>query len=657
VTIPNSVASIGTSVFTASSLTSVYFNGKPPTCGSYPFLNVSANARGYYSAEYRTEWAAGIVGGRWQRLSREEVGDDFIYSYDDWVFLHATVIGYKGSGGNVAIPASTKYSGMDWTVTGIGAEAFLSCTSLTSVTIPNSVTSIGEGAFALCSGLESVAIGNGVKSIEGYVFSGCANLTSMTIPNGVTSIGNYAFRDCIRLKSVTIPNGVTSIGKGAFSNCGLTSVTIPNGVTSIEEDTFYDCGGLTSASISSSVKRIGTQAFYKCHSLTEIMIPNGVTKIEYLTFYSCFSLTNIMIPDSVTSIGVDAFRSCTGLKRVILGGGVASLETGAFAYCVSLAEVYFYGKPPACGNGPFYEVPTNTRGYYLPGYQTEWWKVVDWEDRWNGLIMDAMIGPPGTVNVGNGLLVYFDDASLEGMVIGYFGLSRELEIPSSIVHEGKSYTVTSIADGAFADSGSVRVFIPGTIQRIGVNAFDKSKQMLVYFSGSPPLFIDTAPSAFALSDAPGVARGYYLPEHAAAWEAVIVGGMWNGLIMSLGVTQSGDVPVPFSWLAKYDLVEDDNYEAAATNLTGKGIPAWQEYLAGTDPTDMHDFFRITGISFSNSLPKFVWKPDLNTNGVTRKYTEQWTTNLSSQNVLWNDRKTKEPSASNFPIFRLTVEMP
>ena len=48
--------------------------------------------------------------------------------------------------------------------------AFSGCTSLTSVTIPDSVTSIGNNAFEYCTALTSVTIGNGVTSIGGYAF-------------------------------------------------------------------------------------------------------------------------------------------------------------------------------------------------------------------------------------------------------------------------------------------------------------------------------------------------------------------------------------------------------------------------------------------------------------------------------------------------------
>ena len=52
--------------------------------------------------------------------------------------------------GNVVIPEKVYYQGEYLTVTSIRSQAFESCTSLTSVTIPSSVTSIAEGTFEEC---------------------------------------------------------------------------------------------------------------------------------------------------------------------------------------------------------------------------------------------------------------------------------------------------------------------------------------------------------------------------------------------------------------------------------------------------------------------------------------------------------------------------
>ena len=163
-----------------------------------------------------------------------------------------------------------KYTLVDDTT--IGNNAFQYCTSLTSVTIGNSVTNIGVRAFATCTSLTSVTIPNSVTSIGGYAFGGCTSLTSVTIGNSVTSIEGQVFQSCTSLTSVTIPNSVTSIGDRAFQDCtSLTSVIIPNSVTSIVSEAFSRCSGLTSVTIGNSVTSIGNKAFQNCTSLTSIV--------------------------------------------------------------------------------------------------------------------------------------------------------------------------------------------------------------------------------------------------------------------------------------------------------------------------------------------------------------------------------------------------
>ena len=235
--------------------------------------------------------------------------------------------------GDVVIPSTVTYDGTTYSVTSIREGAFLSCSGLTLVTIPNSVTSISNGAFIECSGLISINVASGnthYSSIDGVLYNYVQDTliqcpvakTSVTIPNSVTSIGESAFEYCSRLTSVTIPNSVTSIGGFAFDGCsGLTSVSIPNSVTFIGSNAFSGCSGLTSVTIGNSVTSIGGLAFYGCSGLTSVTIPNSVTSIENYAFSGCTGLTSITIPNSVTSIGGSAFYGCTGLTSINVASG------------------------------------------------------------------------------------------------------------------------------------------------------------------------------------------------------------------------------------------------------------------------------------------------------------------------------------------------
>jgi hypothetical protein len=52
----------------------------------------------------------------------------------------------------------------------------------------------------------------------------CSSLTSVTIPNSVTFISKCAFEGCSSLTSVTIPNSVTSIKERAFEGTDIPTI-------------------------------------------------------------------------------------------------------------------------------------------------------------------------------------------------------------------------------------------------------------------------------------------------------------------------------------------------------------------------------------------------------------------------------------------------
>ena len=124
----------------------------------------------------------------------------------------------------------------------IGSSAFLQCTGLKSVVIPNSVSTISSRAFAECTGLNEAVLGNSVSYIGDRAFEQCSNLKWVSIPNSVTYIGSYAFRGCSGLQSVVIGKSVTDLKSLAFASCDkLETITcLVPAPLAINENVFKD---------------------------------------------------------------------------------------------------------------------------------------------------------------------------------------------------------------------------------------------------------------------------------------------------------------------------------------------------------------------------------------------------------------------------------
>jgi len=156
----------------------------------------------------------------------------------DWTYTvsnnQATITGYTGAGGAVTIPTSV--NGLP--VVKVGNEYSpvfgWGNSSVTLITIPDSVTSIGDAAFYSCVGLTSVTIGNSVASIGLSAFYGCTSLASVNIPSSVKDIGASAFAFSNNLRQVVLQEGLVSIGEAAFFQTRLGAIYLPSSVQKID---------------------------------------------------------------------------------------------------------------------------------------------------------------------------------------------------------------------------------------------------------------------------------------------------------------------------------------------------------------------------------------------------------------------------------------
>ena len=274
---------------------------------------------------------------------------DYGYTYDDTIVTGISDYGKTLTELNIA-------EGM----TEISKNAFLNCSYLKSVSIPNSVEIIWIDSFKGCDGLEKLTtpfVGGSetYNSHLGYIFGASSysknndyvpsSLKKVTLTN-CKSIENFAFYDCANLTEIEIPNTVTSIGSASIMYCdSLASITISSSVTNIGDNAFAYCENLENVIFAenSKLESIGEGSFKNCYSLTEIELPSSLISVGEDCFRNCESLVNVKFGENskLENIGSTAFAYCEVLSGVDIPSSVKMISSCAFLGCGNLITVTF----------------------------------------------------------------------------------------------------------------------------------------------------------------------------------------------------------------------------------------------------------------------------------------------------------------------------
>lgn len=292
----------------------------------------------------------------------------------------------------------------------IPAYCFADCTELLTVNIHNALLTIGEGAFLGCSLLRDLTLPDSSVKIEAVAFEDCAALeilrfqantqislvrtivydeegyiyyeinsafSGSNIKQFIVDPGNSYYKnssdgklllngagDTVILAATgakfgdyTLPSEIARVGAGAFAGTDITVLTISNKDLIIEEFAFAECFELVTVNFpeASGSLEIGDYAFYTIYddSISALTNLNHLDTVKKVGEYA-FARTAV----EVLTIGADAvygdgvFYGCTSLTKVTVGVNT-TFGYAAFGYCELLEEVempeegeVFFG--PAC---------------------------------------------------------------------------------------------------------------------------------------------------------------------------------------------------------------------------------------------------------------------------------------------------------------------
>ena len=218
--------------------------------------------------------------------AKGKVRFDGLYTFQDCKALETVTFTGSGDDYTVMNPDIFKYcdnlkSVKFYRLKGNGQDndmdsVFTDCKSLVSVTseCTPEISKIGYSCFDGCTSLTTLSLPQTEFLINETAFRGCTALEEFDFTN-VTSIGKGSFKGCTSLASTPNTSAVTTIGEGSFEGCtGLTSLDFEN-LTSIGTKAFTDCSALKSINFNSSSETpitvsIGSQAFTGCSVLETI---------------------------------------------------------------------------------------------------------------------------------------------------------------------------------------------------------------------------------------------------------------------------------------------------------------------------------------------------------------------------------------------------
>lgn len=325
--------------------------------------------------------------------------------------------------------------------------AFGDCTSLESLTLPQSLIEIPNYAFRGCKKLKEIEIPTEITKIGEYAFEGCTSLASVKLSDKLIEIGKYAFINCAKLGSIKFPAKVTTINQGVFKNCtSLQTIVFPDDLRELGSDIFVNCSSLETVEFPQNLISIGSGTFKDCIKLNKIKFSPRLTTIGYSAFENCKSLKTVSIPGSAENIGNSAFGNC-GLEEATLEMGIVSIKENIFSGCKYLVKVNFPESMTAIGG----LAETGIKEVIFPknAVAIESRAFTDCDS------LRSIIIPEGIEIIRSSAFLYCDSLT-------------QVQLPS---------TLKEIEEGAFSSTNLKEITLPEGIKKLKESTFSKCRNL------------------------------------------------------------------------------------------------------------------------------------------------------------------------------------
>lgn len=286
-------------------------------------------------------------------------GNNIRYGYSE-LEERAWVEGFDNLFSPTKVKIKKKYKGFP--VTLIKRGAFEDCSTLVSVTLPDSVTKIDVSAFENCKNLKKIDFGKNLQTLKYRAFFGCRQLAFVHFPKTLTEIESGVWENCYALKSFSVEKGnpvYRSFDGVLYSADGSRLLHFPvkmvsDGFSVPPCVRFISYGAIHRHDFKLNEYKNGYYVGRKDNPYYALVYMDELPKRDFANLFSNNAPKHEIHPH--TKIIADGAFKYSGVKRVDLQG-VEIVGNFAFENCKDLELVIMPYKVSAVGEDAFLNCP------------------------------------------------------------------------------------------------------------------------------------------------------------------------------------------------------------------------------------------------------------------------------------------------------------